>query len=106
VIRLASVKLSVTGKENVPPEGTDAGNVAGPTWKIVEARLGLGFVMATFAVQVTWMVDVWVTITLPKAIGFGLHVNGALKVFPPPPVTIMRALFLVTYTFPFPNTAR
>jgi hypothetical protein len=96
VIRLASVRFNVTGKEKVPPTATEAGNVAGPTWKIVEAKLGLGFVMATFAVQVTWMDLVSVTMTDPKAMGLGLHDNGALKVFPPPPVTIIRALFLVT----------
>jgi hypothetical protein len=52
LFKLVSVKLSVIGNVKVPPAATDAGNAADPTWKSVEEMLGLGFEIATLAVQV------------------------------------------------------
>jgi hypothetical protein len=45
--------LLTTGNANVPPDVTVVGRVVVPHWKIVEAILQFGFVIAVFAVHVT-----------------------------------------------------
>jgi hypothetical protein len=103
--RFASLKLNVTGNVKDAPEATVLGRDELPHWKVPRLMVQPVTVTAVFAVQVTWVVDICVTSTDPKTIGFGVQVNGWVKVWPPPPIALMT-LAALTYTRPFPKTAR
>lgn len=50
--------MNVIGTVNDAPEATLPGRAAPPHWKIEEAIVQVGFVIAVFALHVTWIVDV------------------------------------------------